>query len=255
MRDQVCVITGSNSGIGKETARALTRMGAAVVLVCRDPERGGAARDELAAEGGGPVTLHVADLANLASVRAAAAAIAGQHDHVDVLINNAGIYLPRRIETVDGHEATLQINHLGHFVLTLRLMPLLRAAGAGAAGGARVISLASEAHRGGRMDFDDLQLTRGYAGFKAYSRWKLGNILFTRALARRLEGTGITANCLHPGVIGSGRPHVDLPGKLPGCRRRQRPVLRPQQAQDPRQPGPRRRGRRTPVDRQPGAEW
>lgn len=199
MRDKVCVITGSNSGIGKETARELSRQGAVVVMICRNAERGAAARDELAAEDGGPVTLHIADLADLASVRAAAEAITAQHARVDVLINNAGIYLPQRIETGDGFEATMQINHLGHFVLTLRLMPLLRAAD-----GARVISVSSEGHRGGKMDFDDLQSTRGYQGMAAYCRWKLGNVLFTRALARRLEGEGITANALHPGMIGSG---------------------------------------------------
>jgi NAD(P)-dependent dehydrogenase (short-subunit alcohol dehydrogenase family) len=193
------VITGGTSGIGQVAAEALAGMGARVVLVARDPVRGEATMARLRAKGPGAAhAIHYADLSRLSEMKRVGREIATAEARVDVLINNAGAIFSRREVTEDGLELTFATNHLSYFVLTQLLRDKLVASAP-----ARVISTASDAHRfkGAKLNFDDLQLTEGYSGFKAYGRSKLCNILFTRELARRLEGTGVTANCLHPGFV------------------------------------------------------
>lgn len=199
MQGKTCVVTGGTGGIGREVARGLGRLGADVVLVVRSPGRGEEVRRQLAADGGGG-TVHVVrgDLASLAEVRRAAAEIADRFPRVDVLVNNAATFTRRRAETADGLEMQLAVNHLAPFLLTRLLLDPLRAAGA-----ARVVALSSEAHRRGRVPWDDLQGTRRYSGLQRYCDTKLMNLLFTAELARRVEGTGVTANAMHPGVVGT----------------------------------------------------
>jgi retinol dehydrogenase 12 len=205
---KVVLVTGANTGIGKESARALAAMGATVIVHARSREKGEAAVAEIrATTGSDAVHLALADLASLEAVRALAAEILAAYDRLDVLLNNAGLMLSKRTETEDGCETTFAVNHLAPFLLTHLLLDRLKATAAaagGAPGSARVVTVASEAHRrGGPLDFDDLQSARRYEkqGLGPYGRSKLCNILFTRALARRLEGTGVTANCCHPGVV------------------------------------------------------
>ena len=200
MQGKTVLVTGANQGIGKATAIALAAKGAHVVLVARSAEKGRAALAEVQAAGNAGAELVVGDLSSQEQVRRVAAELKAAHARLDVLVNNAGVYVPERHVTVDGLEETFALNHLGYFLLTRELLPLLQATP-----GARIVNVSSEAHRGAKMHWDDLQLERtGYRGFKAYGQSKLANVLFTYELARRLEGTGVTANCLHPGVIGSG---------------------------------------------------
>jgi len=202
MQDMVCVVTGANSGIGRETARELARRGATVVMTARDRERGEAALlDVRETTGSERVELVMLDLADLGSVRAAAAEILERWDRLDVLINNAGLILSERRETAQGFEATFGINHLGPFLLTTLLLDRLQDGGGG-----RVVNLASEGHRMSKgLAWDDLMAERRpYGGIAAYGDSKLANILFTVELARGLEGTGVTAYAVHPGVVRSG---------------------------------------------------
>ena len=195
MAGRVCVITGASSGIGQAASVALARIGASVVLVCRDRGRGERAMAEVAAAAtAGQPSLELADLSSLQQVRDVA--WLGQLPEIDVLVNNAGLVVARRQLTVDGIEHTLAVNHLAPFLLTSLLLPKLQASAP-----ARVITVASTAHRGGRLDLDDLQLERSYSAMLAYANSKTANIMFTRELARRLAGTGVTANCLHPGTV------------------------------------------------------
>jgi len=197
MRGRVCVVTGANRGIGKATALGLARLGATVVMLSRDAERGGAACDEVRRDSeSADVSLVVADLASLASVRAAAAEVARRHPAVHVLVNNAGVNLARRTVTPDGLEMTLAVNHLAPFLLTGLLLPSLRRGAP-----SRVVTVTSEFERFGRIRFDDLQGARRYWGTLAYTQSKLANVLFTYGLAARLEGTGVTANCVYPGLV------------------------------------------------------
>ncbi len=194
MDSRIVVVTGANSGIGFETARGLAKLGAEVVLVCRDTARGGAAQKELAKVSAGPApTLLLADLSSQSAIRAVSAEIRARFSRVDVLINNAGAAFPKRGLTVDGIEKTFAVNHLAPFLLTHLLLDLLRAAPA-----ARIIGVTSDLHSG-TIDFDDLQSERRYSWLRAYALSKLGNILFTKELARRVAGTALTANCLEPG--------------------------------------------------------
>jgi NAD(P)-dependent dehydrogenase (short-subunit alcohol dehydrogenase family) len=200
MQGKTVVITGANQGIGRAAAIALAAKGAHVVLVARNRPKGEAALAEVHAAGSGGAELVVADLSLQGEVRRAAAEIKARHKRVDVLVNNAGVFVPERHATVDGLEESFALNHLGYFLLTRELLDVLRASGP-----ARIVNVSSEAHRGAKMHWDDLQFSRTrYGGFKAYGQSKLANVLFTYELARRLEKTGVTANCLHPGVIGSG---------------------------------------------------
>ncbi len=204
MKDRVVVITGATQGIGKVTALELARLGAEVTIVARSAERGQAVVDEIRAQTGNPrVELLVADLSLLVQVRRVAGELAARHPKIDVLINNAGaINMVRKI-TSEGFETTFVTNHLGYFLLTELLLPRLEAAGTPERK-ARIVNVASNAHTRARLDMDDLQLEKSYAGFHAYSNSKLMNLLFTFELARRLEGKNVVANCLHPGVVATG---------------------------------------------------
>jgi NAD(P)-dependent dehydrogenase (short-subunit alcohol dehydrogenase family) len=200
LRGRVCVVTGANRGIGKATATGLARLGATVIMLARDARLGAAARDDVQRDSQNPlVSLVTADLASLDSVRAAAAEISSRHPAVHVLVNNAGVNLARRAVSADGVEMTLAVNHLGPFVLTSELLPALRRGAA--AGGARVVTVTSEFERFGRIAFGNLQGQRRYVGLLAYTQSKLANVLFTYELAARLAGTGVTANCVYPGLV------------------------------------------------------
>jgi NAD(P)-dependent dehydrogenase (short-subunit alcohol dehydrogenase family) len=201
MAGEVVLITGGNAGIGLETAVGLARTGARVVITARDQARGEAARhDAVRRSGSGAVDVMTLDLASFASVRAFAAAFMERYDRLDVLIENAGVVLGSRSVTEDGYETTFQVNHLGHFLLTELLLDRLIASAP-----ARIVVVTSDAHKNARggLDFDDLQSERRYRSFSVYSKSKLANILFTRELARRLDGTGVTVNCVHPGFVAS----------------------------------------------------
>jgi NAD(P)-dependent dehydrogenase (short-subunit alcohol dehydrogenase family) len=208
MQGKTCLITGAGSGIGKAAAVAIAQRGATVLMVCRDGRRGEAALDEVRRlSGSDRVELLLADLSSQAAIRGLAATVSAKYQHLDVLLNNAGVYLARRTLTVDGIETTFAVNHLAYFLLTHLLLERLKAA-ASAGAPSRIVNVSSNAHRRGRIDFDNLQGERRYVGWAAYSNSKLANILFTRELARRLAGTSggpqVTANCLHPGVVATG---------------------------------------------------
>jgi len=207
LHDTVCVVTGANSGIGKETAKGLVRLGAHVVMVCRNEERGRDAQAEIqaVAQNAQPSQANATDLriANLGvqdEVYRLGESLRADYDRVDVLINNAGVLLGSREETPDDIETTFAVNHLAPFLLTHLVLPLLKEA-AGRASEARVVTVSSEAHRGTSIDFDDLNAESSYGMVQAYGQSKLANILFTHELARRLRDTGVTANCVHPGVV------------------------------------------------------
>ena len=194
MQGKTVVITGATSGIGEVAAIRLAEQGARIVFTARDRERAGDTLKKLrVANGGADHTVHLADLSLLGEMKRVADAIAAE-PRIDVLINNAGALFNKRTETADGLEKTFALNHMSYFVVTDRLLPGLKA-------GARIINTASNAHRNVTLNFDDLQSCHGYVGFAVYSKSKLCNILFTRELARRIAGTGITANSLHPGFV------------------------------------------------------
>jgi NAD(P)-dependent dehydrogenase (short-subunit alcohol dehydrogenase family) len=197
MKGKVVVITGATSGIGEVTAQRLAALGARMVLIARDPARGQEALNRLASSGGDAKhSIYYGDLSLIAETKRVAAQIAAAEPRVDVLINNAGALFSAREATADNLEKTFATNHMSYFVLTLSLRASLLAAAP-----ARVVSTASDAHKGYTLDFADLQGEKGYSAIKAYGRSKLCNILFTRELARRWSGTGVTANCLHPGFV------------------------------------------------------
>jgi NAD(P)-dependent dehydrogenase (short-subunit alcohol dehydrogenase family) len=199
MGGKTVLITGGTSGIGKATAVAMAAMGADVVITGRNAERGEAAVEELEGQStGGAVELILADLFLQSEVRRLAETVLERHDRLDVLANNAGLVQSKRTETPDGIETTLAINHLAPFLLTNLLLDRLKESAPG-----RVITTSSEAQRWGSMDFGDLQSRRRYRGFPVYGMTKLANIMFTYELAERLKGTGVTANCLHPGGVGT----------------------------------------------------
>jgi len=199
MQGQVCVVTGATSGIGKAAAAALARQGAEVIVVGRDPGRAEATAAAIQADGAPPPKVEIADLARLDQVRALAGRLNQTLDRIDVLINNAGLVLNDRKVTPDGYEHVFAVNHLAPFLLTNLLRPKLTAPAP-----ARVITVSSDAHTAARLDLDDPNLEHGWSSWRSYSNSKLANILFTRELARRLDGTGVTANCMHPGVVRTG---------------------------------------------------
>ncbi|HVI74258.1 MAG TPA: SDR family oxidoreductase [Anaeromyxobacteraceae bacterium] len=190
-------MTGATSGIGAETALGLGRLGGTVILVARNADKGHRFASRVARSiGTGKAHLVVADLSSRAEIRSAAEEILRLVPWVDVLVNNAGAYFGRRETSTDGIEMNLALNHLAPFGLTLRLMGALTRSPA-----ARVVNVASDAHRTATLDLDDVQSTRRYDRLEAYARSKLANVLFTNGLARRLQGTRVTANAVHPGVV------------------------------------------------------
>lgn len=194
MRGKTIVITGATSGIGEVAAIHLAERGARIVLIARDKARADITMEKLRrANGAVEHAMHLGDLSLLADMKRVAGEI-GQEPRIDILINNAGALFNSRQETSDGLEKTFALNHMSYFVVTSLLLPKLKP-------GARIVSTSSGAHRRAKLDFDDLQSRRGFSGFAVYSKSKLCNILFTRELARRIAGTGVTANCLHPGFV------------------------------------------------------
>jgi retinol dehydrogenase 12 len=197
LHGKVCMVTGATSGIGLVTAQALARQGATLIVVGRNAERGAATVSRIRQEtGNAAVESMIADLSAQGQVRQLASEVQRRFSRLDVLVNNAGALFARRQLSQDGMEMTFALNHLAYFLLTNLLLDHLKASPA-----ARIVNVSSEAHRGARLDFGDLQGERNYRGYRAYARSKLANILFTYELARRLEGTGIAANTLHPGFV------------------------------------------------------
>uniref|UniRef100_A0A3Q1J6H1 Uncharacterized protein n=1 Tax=Anabas testudineus TaxID=64144 RepID=A0A3Q1J6H1_ANATE len=192
------LITGANSGIGKETARELARRGARVVMACRDLTRAEQAAEEIRqSTGNGNVVTRHLDLASMYSIRQFAKDFLDSEDRLDILINNAGVMMCPRWLTEDGFETQLAVNHLSHFLLTNLLLPMLKSSAP-----SRVVNVSSIAHHGGRIDFDDLFFSKKpYSRLEGYRQSKLANVLFTRELSRRLTGSGVSSFCLHPGII------------------------------------------------------
>ncbi len=196
---KIGVVTGATSGIGRAAALRLARDGWHLVVPARDAARARRLAEEIRRETGRDIDVVDCDLASLASVRAAGEAIRARYPRIGLLVNNAGAVYTRFEQTVDGYERTFATNHLGPFLLTRLLLDSLRAAES-----ARIVIVSSEAHKSGDVDFDDLQNERDFKGFEAYGRSKLMNLWFAYELARRLAGTGVTVNALHPGVVRSG---------------------------------------------------
>lgn len=210
------LVTGATGGIGYETARAIAKEGAELIIVGRNAEKTKTVTEELkTASGNQNISFLLADLSSMAAVRKLAADFLAKYDRLDVLVNNAGGVNMTSEKTVDGFELTFAANHLSYFLLTNLLVPALEKAAP-----SRVVCVASEAHRGATIDFDDL-MTQPYSSFKAYGRSKLANILFGRELAKRLEKKRITVNSLHPGVVSTnffaGKPGIyGVIGKVAG---------------------------------------
>jgi NAD(P)-dependent dehydrogenase (short-subunit alcohol dehydrogenase family) len=205
MKDKICMITGASSGIGKATALGLARKGATVLMVCRDRGRAETARDEIrVASGNLRVELLLADLSSQAEIRGLARDFKERYPSLHVLINNAGVAPIRRSVTADGIETTFAVNYLAPFLLTNLLLEVLKASAP-----ARVVHVAGDFHRKASLRFDDLMSEKDYNGIRANNQAKLALILFTYELARRLSGTGVTANCLHPGAVGTDAPLKD----------------------------------------------
>jgi NAD(P)-dependent dehydrogenase (short-subunit alcohol dehydrogenase family) len=197
MHGKVCLVTGATSGIGGVTAEALARQGATTILVARDPARGAATVQRIRqATGNLRVEMLLADLSVQAEIRRLAHEVQSRYPRLDVLVNNAGALFSRRALSADGIELTWALNHLAYFLLTTLLLDTLKASAT-----ARVVNVSSDAHRRARLRFDDLQGQQDYGGWRAYAQSKLANVLFTYELARRLDGTGVAANAVHPGFV------------------------------------------------------
>ena len=199
MHGKICLVTGANSGIGKATALGLAQQGATVVMVSRDAAKGAAARDELIAKSGNSsIELLLADLSSQQAIRQLAEDFKQRYAQLHVLVNNAGGFYAKRRETPDGLEMTFAVNYLAPFLLTNLLLDTLKASAP-----ARIVNVSSAAQGNNFIDMDDLQATARYSGWRAYGQAKLAEVLFTYELARRLQGTGVMANCLHPGFVAS----------------------------------------------------
>ena len=197
MKNQVCVVTGANSGIGEETALSLAKLGATVILLCRNYERGNITLKNIISESNNKnVELMLCDLSSQNSIFDFTSKFKNKYDRLNVLINNAGILLNKRTISVDGIENTFAINHLGPFILTNSLLNLLKSSSP-----SRIINVSSSAHYRANFDIDNLQGEKKYSSFDAYCKSKLYNVLFTYELSRKLAGSNVTVNCLHPGFI------------------------------------------------------
>ena len=194
LEGKVAIVTGANSGMGMATVEALSDKGAAVIMLCRNEERGKEALLKLTKDKPRKLDLILCDLGDFESIRTFAKAVKEKYDHIDILVNNAGFISLDRQETKEGLERQFGINHIGHFLLTMELLELMGK-------GSRIVNVASGAHKTGKIHFDDINLTKGFNVIKAYSQSKLANVLFTRELARRVAGRGITVNCCHPGAV------------------------------------------------------
>lgn len=197
MKNQVCIVTGANSGIGEETALSLAKLGATVILLCRNYERGNITLKNIISESNNKnVELMLCDLSSQNSIFDFTSKFKNKYDRLNVLINNAGILLNKRTISVDGIENTFAINHLGPFILTNSLLNLLKSSSP-----SRIINVSSSAHYRTNFDIDNLQGEKKYSSFDAYCKSKLYNVLFTYELSRKLAGSNVTVNCLHPGFI------------------------------------------------------
>jgi NAD(P)-dependent dehydrogenase (short-subunit alcohol dehydrogenase family) len=197
MQGKICMVTGANSGIGKATALGLAQMGASVVMVCRDRAKGEAAQSEIKTKSGNNgVDLLLADLSSQQSIHQLVENFKQYYTQLHVLINNAGVFMLTRRATPDGLEMTFAVNYLAPFLLTNLMLDVLKASTP-----ARIVNISSGAHEAGYIKMDDLQAEKHYRPMRAYGQSKLALLLFTNELARLLEGTGVTANCLHPGFV------------------------------------------------------
>ena len=197
---KTCLVTGATNGVGLETAVGLAKLGGTVVMTARNEAKGKASlADVISRSGSESVDLMMADFASMASIRKFAEEFKKKYDRLEVVVNNAGAVNMSRSVTEDGFETTFGVNHLGYFLLTNLLLELVKSSAP-----ARIVNVSSRAHSRAAMEFDDLNAEKSYSGFTVYGRSKLANVLFTYELARRLEGTDVTANCLHPGVVRSG---------------------------------------------------
>jgi NAD(P)-dependent dehydrogenase (short-subunit alcohol dehydrogenase family) len=197
MDNKLCMVTGATAGIGYYTTLEIARMGAKVIMVGRDQEKCVATMKRIQEDSGNQTVEYLlADLSSQDQIRALAETFYRQYDHLDVLVNNAGGFFMRRRLSVDGFEMTFALNHLNYFLLTNLLLDAIKASQS-----ARVVNVSSDSHRGQILDFNDLQLTKGYNPMRAYGRSKLANVLFTYELSRHLAGTHVTANALHPGMV------------------------------------------------------
>jgi NAD(P)-dependent dehydrogenase (short-subunit alcohol dehydrogenase family) len=200
MNGKICLVTGGTNGIGKATAQALAQMGATVVIVGRDAQKAAQVGKEIrGASGNQNVDWLLADLSSQQDIRRLATEFKSKYSQLHVLINNAGGTFMTRQLSIDGIEMTFALNHLAYFLLTNLLLDMIKASAP-----ARIISVSSDAHSSGKIEFDNLQGERSYSGIGPYGNSKLANILFTNELARRLEGTGVTVNALHPGLVSTG---------------------------------------------------
>ncbi len=197
MQGKICLVTGASSGIGKATALGLAKMGATVVMVCRDANKGEAALSEIKPKSGSSsVDLLLADLSSQEAIRRLVTEYKSKYQQLHVLINNAGAYYTKRRVTVDGLEAMFAVNYLARFLLTSLLLDIIKRSAP-----ARIINVAGAYHAKGKIDFNDMQGEKDFEGQRANHQSKLADVLFTYELARRLEGTGVTVNCLHPGMV------------------------------------------------------
>ncbi|NUU78731.1 SDR family oxidoreductase [Paenibacillus xylanilyticus] len=199
MSMKTAIVTGANSGMGLATTIQLARQGYRVIMACRSEKRGQQAlQDALRDSGSNAIELILCDLGSIKSIRQFAQAFRERYNTLDVLVNNAGVVMLKRQVTSDGFEQSIGINHLGHFLLTLLLIEPLKAAEQG-----RIVNVSSGAYKAGKIHFDDPHLHKGYNPIKSYAQSKLANVLFTRALARRVASSRVTVNCLHPGAVGT----------------------------------------------------
>jgi NAD(P)-dependent dehydrogenase (short-subunit alcohol dehydrogenase family) len=194
LQGKTAIVTGANSGMGMATVRALSDMGAKVIMLCRSEKRGREALERLNSEKPRDLDLILCDLGDYDSVRSFVSKVRESYSRIDILVNNAGFISLDRQETKEGLERQFGINHIGHFFLTTSLLDLMGK-------GSRIVVVASGAHKTGKIHFDDINLHKGFNVFKAYSQSKLANVLFTRELARRVKNKGITVNCCHPGAV------------------------------------------------------